>query len=92
MESLDREWTGHDGDKADPGAPSDGYGSGLVIFALRQAGVPAKDAAIHRGIQWLSSNQRVSGRWFTRSSNGVPEDYISDAATAFAVLALKSCD
>jgi squalene-hopene/tetraprenyl-beta-curcumene cyclase len=59
---------------------------------LQKSGVPANDAAIQRGVNWLRTHQRASGRWFTPSLNGVKEHYISDAATAFAVLALRACD
>ena len=75
-----------------PDAPGDGYGTGLVVFVLREAGVPASDAALQRGKRWLASNQRESGRWFTRSPNGVEQNYLSDTATAFAVMALKACE
>ncbi|MBI5773525.1 MAG: hypothetical protein HZA89_07255 [Verrucomicrobia bacterium] len=92
MESLGKNWVGRESEQANPDAPSDGYGTGLVVFVLRQAGVPASHDALQRGVKWLSSNQRVSGRWFTRSMNGVEEHFISDTATAFAVLALKACE
>jgi squalene-hopene/tetraprenyl-beta-curcumene cyclase len=91
MESLGEEWEGRKGEPANPQAPSDGYGTGLVVFVLREAGVPAEHPAIRRGVRWLSTNQRESGRWFTRSLNGVKEHYISDTGTAFAVLALEAC-
>lgn len=92
MESLGKDWVGRKGRKSDPNAPSDGYGTGLCVYVMRQAGVAANDASIQRGREWLAANQRASGRWFTRSLNGVAEHYISDAATAFAVLALKACE
>jgi squalene-hopene/tetraprenyl-beta-curcumene cyclase len=91
MESLGKGWVGRDGEEANPDAPSDGYGTGLVVFVLRQAGVPAGEESIRRGKAWLSTNQRESGRWFTRSLNGVKQHYISDTATVFAVLALDAC-
>jgi squalene-hopene/tetraprenyl-beta-curcumene cyclase len=92
MESLGKDWVGREGERANPDAPSDGYGTGLVVFVLRQAGVSASHDALQRGVKWLSANQRESGRWFTRSMNGVEEHFISDTATAFAVLALKACE
>ena len=92
MPSLGKDWVGRKGEKSDPNAPSDGYGTGLSVYVLRQAGVAATDAAIQRGRAWLATNQRASGRWFTRSMNGVAEHYISDTATAFAVLALQACE
>jgi squalene-hopene/tetraprenyl-beta-curcumene cyclase len=80
-------------DKAKVGAdaPSDGYGTGFVIYVLRQAGVPADDERIQRGVEWLKRNQRASGRWFTRSLTGDAHNYITDAGTAYAVLALRAC-
>lgn len=92
MESLGKEWVGREGEEADPDAPSDGYGTGLIVYVLRQAKVPTSHASIQRGKSWLISNQRESGRWFTRSLNGVNEHYISDTGTAFAVLALDACN
>jgi squalene-hopene/tetraprenyl-beta-curcumene cyclase len=85
------DWKGHDGRENDKNASSDGYGTGLVVYVLRQAGVPAKDKAIQRGIAWLQTNQRASGRWFTRSLNTDRAHYITNAGTAFAVLALTAC-
>lgn len=72
----------------DPNGPSDGYGTGLVLFVLKQAGVPSGDPRLQRGLAWLRSNQRESGRWFTRSLNDDDQHYIADAGTAFAVMAL----
>jgi squalene-hopene/tetraprenyl-beta-curcumene cyclase len=86
------DWKGFDGRENDPKAPSDGYGTGFVVFMLRQAGVPAKDAAIQRGIGWLKTHQRASGRWFTRSLNTDRAHFITHAGTAFAVMALTACD
>jgi squalene-hopene/tetraprenyl-beta-curcumene cyclase len=75
----------------DPKAPSDGYATGLAVFVLRQAGVSADDAAIAKGVGWLKSNQRQSGRWYTRSLNNDKAHYITNAGTAFCVLALDAC-
>ena len=70
---------------------SDGYGTGFVLFVARQAGVRADDARLQKGIAWLKSNQRESGRWFTRSPGGSKQNLHSNAGTAFAVLALHAC-
>ncbi|MHC4625839.1 MAG: hypothetical protein ACYTDV_02555 [Planctomycetota bacterium] len=69
---------------------SDGYGTGFVIYVLRLAGVPADDVRIQKGIAWLKKNQRASGRWFTRSAHK-DSNYITNAGTAFALLALAEC-
>jgi squalene-hopene/tetraprenyl-beta-curcumene cyclase len=84
-------WKRRDGTPNDPQADSDGYATGLIVFVLRQAGVPATDQALQRGVVWLLSHQRASGRWFTRSLNDDKEHYISHAGSAFAVLALRAC-
>jgi squalene-hopene/tetraprenyl-beta-curcumene cyclase len=85
------DWKRLDGSENDKKADSDGYATGLVIYILRQAGQDAKDPAIRRGIQWLQSNQRVSGRWFTRSLNADRAHYITNAGSAYAIMALRSC-
>lgn len=70
---------------------SDGYGTGFALFVLRQAGVPANDPAIQKGVAWLQANQRSSGRWFTASVGGSKHHYLTNVGSAFAVLALDSC-
>lgn len=70
---------------------SDGYATGFVIFVLREAGVPAKNHRIQKGIAWLKRNQRASGRWYTRSPYMDSRHYISHAGSAFAVMALAKC-
>jgi squalene-hopene/tetraprenyl-beta-curcumene cyclase len=70
---------------------ADGYGTGFVTFALRRAGVPASDPAIKKAVAWLKANQRASGRWFTRSLSKDETHYLSDAGSAFAVMALAAC-
>jgi squalene-hopene/tetraprenyl-beta-curcumene cyclase len=39
-------------------AKSDGYATGLIVYTLRQAGVPAGHPALSMGLQWLKANQR----------------------------------
>jgi squalene-hopene/tetraprenyl-beta-curcumene cyclase len=55
---------------------SDGYATGLVVYTLKQAGVPSSDAAVRTGVRWLETNQRpapspdVPGRaWPSHSLN-----------------------
>ena len=71
--------------------PSDAYATGFSVFALRQGGVPANDPAVQRGLRWLRSQQRRSGRWFVRSPRRDGKHYISHAATQFAVMAFDAC-
>jgi squalene-hopene/tetraprenyl-beta-curcumene cyclase len=81
-------------------AVSDGYGTGLAVFVLRQAGVPASHPKLVRGVHWLQSNQRASGGWFApthvagdrpEAGHGTRELGMLNTAAAFAVLALHAC-
>lgn len=83
-------WSRADGKEQDL-ETSDGYGTGFIVFVLRRAAVPADEPAIARGVAWLKSHQRASGRWYTRSLNKDNEHFISHAGSAFAVMALAAC-
>ncbi len=74
---------------------TDGYATGLVTLALQASGLPASDARVARGLDWLRRNQdRATGRWLAVSPNkqrdpeSDPGRFMSDAATAYAVLSL----
>jgi squalene-hopene/tetraprenyl-beta-curcumene cyclase len=84
-------WKRRNGAANDKEAPSDGYATGLAVYVLRQTGLPADDAQIRRGVGWLKTHQRESGRWFTRSVNNDREHLISNAGTALCAMALKAC-
>ncbi|MEX2112832.1 MAG: squalene--hopene cyclase [Pirellulales bacterium] len=84
-------WERGDGKPQDT-KTSDGYGTGFVIYVLRQAGISADDDAIQRGVHWLKTHQRTSGRWFTRSLNRDNKHFLTHAGTAMAVMALTACD
>jgi squalene-hopene/tetraprenyl-beta-curcumene cyclase len=85
-------WKRHDKTPNSPDGPSDGYGTGLAVYVLRQAGVPAADERLQRAVAWLTAHQRESGGWFTRSLNDDDHGhYISHAGSALAVLALDAC-
>ncbi len=86
------DWVGNDLRPNDKQAPSDGYATGFVIYILRQAGQPADNAQVKKGVSWLKQNQRESGMWFTRSLNSEKYHFITHAGTAFAVMALKACE
>jgi squalene-hopene/tetraprenyl-beta-curcumene cyclase len=66
-----------------------------VTLALQEAGVASSDPRIVKGLDWLRRNQdRTTGGWPATSLNKQrdPESdtgkFMSDAATAYAVLAL----
>ncbi len=84
-------WKRADGKPQDT-QTSDGYATGFAIYVLREAGVPATDQRIQKGIAWLKANQRKSGRWITRSLHSDSKHFISHAGTAFALMALAKCN
>ncbi|HEX5423374.1 MAG TPA: hypothetical protein VFW94_07485 [Candidatus Acidoferrales bacterium] len=74
---------------------SDGLATGMVVSALLQSGLPASDQRIRRGLDWLRRHQNPSdGSWTAYSLNRDRDPdsnvgrFMSDAATAYAVLAL----
>lgn len=71
---------------------SDGHQTGLAIIVLRESGIPASDPRLQKAIGWLKSNQRVSGRWWTKSLNTDSWHFITYSGTAFPLLALNLCD
>jgi squalene-hopene/tetraprenyl-beta-curcumene cyclase len=71
--------------------PSDGHQTGLCVLVLREAGIAAKDARLQKAVSWLLSNQRVSGRWWTRSLNTDRYHYITYTGTLYPLLALNAC-
>ncbi len=90
-------------DKSDADNPgSDAYMTGLAIVLLRESGIPAADKQIQRGIAWLKSNQRQSGRWWlesltfpARKPGDTPGDkrrhFTTYISTAQALRALDLC-
>jgi len=86
--------------KAHPDAPvskgSNSYATGLATCVLQAAVVPPDDPGMMRALAWLESHQdRQSGYWAADSMNKqYPEgsmqvQFMRDAATAFAALALS---
>jgi len=76
---------------------SDGYATGLVAYALQRGGVPTSEPHVARAFGWLVQHQdRESGMWMASSLNKQRDPktdigkFMSDAATAYAVLALTS--
>ena len=86
-------------------AASDGYATGLVVYAMKQAGRGSRPA-VQKGLTWLRANQqreragddawapwRAHSLNFDRERGGDKGEpwrrmFMSDMATAFAVLAL----
>jgi squalene-hopene/tetraprenyl-beta-curcumene cyclase len=71
---------------------SDAYATGFTIIVARELGVSSNHSQLRQGIDWLLSNQRVSGKWFCRSPAKDSRHYFSNFGSAFAILALQSCE
>ena len=88
-------WKRHDNTPVD--MASDGYATGLVAYTLEQIASAEARAPLKRALDWLGTNQiEADGRWAAVSLNNnraVLSDtglFMSDAATAYAVLALTN--
>jgi squalene-hopene/tetraprenyl-beta-curcumene cyclase len=75
---------------------SDGYATALVVLALEESGASPQDSTVKRGLEWLERHQRNDGSWQASSINERRDpqsdigQFMSDAATAYAVMALEN--
>jgi squalene-hopene/tetraprenyl-beta-curcumene cyclase len=73
---------------------SDGFATALVTLALQQAGTSRAEPHVRKGLSWLAQHQDATGMWAASSVNKQRDPasdvgkFMSDAATAYAVLAL----
>jgi len=93
LRSLESMWLREDGTPME--GKSDGVATSLMTLALQEAGISRDNAQLKRGISWLMRNQNAAeGFWPASSVNKRRHKssdtgrFMSDAATAFAVLAL----
>jgi squalene-hopene/tetraprenyl-beta-curcumene cyclase len=73
----------------------DGYATGIITLALEENHI--NNAHVHRGVEWLEANQdKATGAWPAWSLNKNRDvksnvgQFMSDAATSYAVLALEA--
>jgi N-acyl-D-amino-acid deacylase len=78
----------------------DAYATGTVLMALRAAGMKPTEPAYQKGVKYLLTTQNADGSWlvqtrsrpvqvfFDNGDPGGPSQFISFAATNWAVLAL----
>jgi ankyrin repeat protein len=87
-----------------PGYSPDAYSTGEALYALHEAGVAATDSAWRKGSGFLLSTQAADGSWHVRTrmvspaqvspeyfASGFPyakDEYLSYAASCWAVMAL----
>src|SRR5262249_52960815 len=77
---------------------TEGYATSIVTLALQNAdGAVSPDPRVRKGLDWLRKNQeRSTGRWAATSLNkrrdpaSDPGKFMSDAASAYAVLSLTT--
>jgi len=67
---------------------SEAYPTAFSVYVLLETGTKRSDEVITAGLRWLREHQREGGDWYTRSPRRDGKDYISRAATAFALMAL----
>jgi squalene-hopene/tetraprenyl-beta-curcumene cyclase len=82
-------------DKSESDARTDGFATALATLALQAAGVPTSEPRLAKGLAWLEANQdKATGQWTAvspnkeRDPNSDAAKFMSDAATAYAVLSL----
>ena len=85
--------------RADASTPiirSDGYSTGLVILAMEESGIGKGGSGLKRGLAWLRTNQDpTTGAWpgwsvnKDRKPDNPAAQFMQDAATAYAALALE---
>ena len=80
---------------------SDAYASGQALYALGTSGVATSSATFRNGTRYLLRTQLEDGTWYVRSralgfqpyiDSGFPhgpDQFISAAATSWAVMALS---
>lgn len=74
---------------------SDGYATALTVMALQECGTSSQDPSVKRGFEWLETHQGSDGAWHADSINEKRDPssdiapFMSDAATAYAVMALE---
>ena len=74
---------------------SDGMATALAVLAMEESGTTTSDPSLARGLAWLEHHQQPAGNWPASSLNEDRDPasnvglFMSDAATAYAVLALE---
>jgi hypothetical protein len=76
----------------------DAYATGLITYSLLQAGLKTDDPTVASALKWLNRTQKPDGSWpavsinVDRKPGTAAEYFMSDAATAWAVIALVEAE
>lgn len=85
-----------------PAMASDAYATGMALYAMSQAGLPARDPSYQKGLRFLLDRQAPDGTWHVRTRSlpfqpyfetGYPYDHdqwISAAGAAYATMAIAA--
>ena len=94
LSSFVQPWTRKDNTPLE--TKSDGYATGLITYVIELIGDAHNQPQLARARAWLIANQdKTEGRWLAYSLNKQRDlstdvgKFMSDAATAYAVLALR---
>jgi len=74
---------------------ADGFATSLAVLVMEESGTSRHDNSLNRGLAWLEQHQQKDGNWPAASMNKQRDPgsdvgrFMSDAATAYAVLALE---
>jgi len=83
------------GDLAATASASDGYATSLAVLALCTGAADGKKRPdVAKGLAWIAKNQQADGSWPGQSVNSDSaraKGFMTDAATAYAALAITSC-
>jgi len=86
--SVHPDWKRPDGQPLDV-TRTDGYATGFAVYVLTRAGVPPTDARLTKAIDWLRTNQRETGGYYTFSPR--KKDILASyTGTSFAIQALSA--
>jgi squalene-hopene/tetraprenyl-beta-curcumene cyclase len=83
------DWQRRDGKPLDASLTS-GYPTGLLTYVLARSGVAPNEPRLRKAIQWLKTNQRRTGGWFTQSPFK-RDKLASNTGASLAVQALAAC-
>jgi squalene-hopene/tetraprenyl-beta-curcumene cyclase len=61
------------------------------MILSRELGLPAEDPRLQKAVKWVQTNQRESGKWFTRSPVVEAGNLISNIGSAYVILGLQAC-